>query len=157
MYDSHRLRGWNRFTGGSLVTFASILVRLQAEREVGDHVSASFNKFMPCMILPAARVTPFYRRLSSDVCVDVGSPPSEKGSCWLCFGVFQQIYAVYDVRRLRGWNRFTGGSLVTFASILVRLQAKREIGGYDLASFNKFGLYVILAGCAGGTVFPAAL
>ena len=44
MYDSRRLRGWNRFAGGSLVTFASILVRLQAEREVGDHVLASFHK-----------------------------------------------------------------------------------------------------------------
>ena len=46
---------------------------------------------------------------------------------------------------------------MTFASILVRLQAKREIGGYDLASFNKFVLCMILAGCAGGTVLPAAL
>ena len=44
-----------------------------------------------------------------------------------------------------------------FASNLVRLQAKREIGGYDLASFNKFVLCMILAGCAGGTVLPAAL
>ena len=44
MYDSRRLRGWNRFTGGSLVTFASILVRLQANREVDDYVLASFNK-----------------------------------------------------------------------------------------------------------------
>ena len=43
---------------------------------------------------------------------------------------------MYDSSRLRGWNRFAGGSLVTFASILVRLQAKREGGGYVLASFN---------------------
>ena len=50
VYDSRRLRGWNRFTGGSLVTFESILVRLQAEREVGDYVLASFNKFILCMI-----------------------------------------------------------------------------------------------------------
>ena len=99
----------------------------------------------------------FCRRLSSDVCVDSGSPSSEKGSCWLCFGVFQQIYPVYDSRRLRGWNSFAGGSLVTFASILVRLQAKREVVDYVLASFNKFVLCMILAGCAGGTVSPAAL
>ena len=64
---------------------------------------------------------------------------------------------MYDSRRLRGWNRFTGGSLATFASILVRLQAKREGGDYVLAPFNKFMLCMILAGCAGGTVLPAAL
>ena len=64
---------------------------------------------------------------------------------------------MYDSRRLRGWNRFTGGSLVTFASIVFRLQAKREGGDYVLASFNKFMLCMILAGCAGGTVLPAAL
>ena len=64
---------------------------------------------------------------------------------------------MYDSRRLRGWNRFTGGSLVTFASFLVRLQAKREGADYVLASFNKFMLCMILAGSAGGTVIPAAL
>ena len=64
---------------------------------------------------------------------------------------------MYDSRRLRGWKSFAGGSLVTFASILVRLQAKREDGGYVLASFNKFMLGMILAGCAGATVLPAAL
>ena len=67
------------------------------------------------------------------------------------------MYNVYDYRRLRGWNRFTGGSLVTFASILVRLQAKREVVGYVLASFDKFMLCMILAGCAGETVLMAAL
>ena len=64
---------------------------------------------------------------------------------------------MYDSRQLRGWNRFTGVSLVTFASILVRLQGKREVGDYTLASFNKFMLCMILAGCAGGTGLPAAL
>ena len=63
---------------------------------------------------------------------------------------------MYDSRRLRGWNRFAGGSLVTFVSILVRLQAKREVGDYVLASINKIMLCMILAGCAGGTVLPAA-
>ena len=58
---------------------------------------------------------------------------------------------------LRGWNLFTGGSLVTFASILVRLQAKREGGDYVLAPSNKCMLCMIFAGCAGGTVLPAAL
>ena len=100
---------------------------------------------------------PFYRRLSSHGCVDFLRPPIETGGWRLCFGAFQQIYAVYDYRRLRGWNRFTGASLVTFVLILVRLQAKQEGGDYVLASFNKFMLCMILAGCAGGTVSPAAL
>ena len=86
---------------------------------------------------------PFYRRLSSYVCVDCSSPPSETGVWGFRFGAFQQIYAVYDSRRLRGWNRFTGGSLPTFASILVRLQVKREGGDYVLAFFNKFVLCMI--------------
>ena len=64
---------------------------------------------------------------------------------------------MYDSRRLRGWDRFTGGTLVTFASILVRLQAKREIGDYVLVYFNKLIMCMILAGCAGGTVLPEAL
>ena len=60
---------------------------------------------------------------------------------------------MYDSPRLRGWNLFAGGSLVTL-SILVRRQAKREGGDYVLASFNKFILCMILAGCAGGTALP---
>ena len=100
---------------------------------------------------------PFYGRLSSHVCVDFVPPPSKTGGWRICFGVFQQIYAVYDSRRLRVWNRFTGGSLVTFASILVRLQAKREGGDYVLAPFNTFMLCMILAGCAGKIVLRAAL
>ena len=64
---------------------------------------------------------------------------------------------MYVSRRLRGRNRFAGGSLVTFALILVRLQAKREVGDYVLASSNRLILCMILAGCAGGTVLPAAI
>ena len=64
---------------------------------------------------------------------------------------------MYDSRRLRGWNLFASGSLVTFASILVRLQAKRESGDFVLASFNKFILCIFLASYAGGTVLPAVL
>ena len=64
---------------------------------------------------------------------------------------------MYDSRRLRGWNRFAGGSLVTFASILVRVQAKREGGDFVLASSNIFMLCMILAGYEGGTVSPAPL
>ena len=64
---------------------------------------------------------------------------------------------MYDSRRLHGGNRFAGGSLVTFASILVRLQVEREGGDIVLASFNRFMLCMTLAGCAGGTDLPAAL
>ena len=45
---------------------------------------------------------PFNRRLSSNVCVDFGSPPSETVGWLLCFGVLHQNYAVYDFRRVRG-------------------------------------------------------
>ena len=67
------------------------------------------------------------------------------------------MYAVYVSRRLRGWNRFAAGSLVTFVSILVRLQVKRECGDFVLTSFNKFIMFMILAGCAGGIVLPVPL
>ena len=64
---------------------------------------------------------------------------------------------MYIRRQVRGGNRFGSGSLVTFSSILVRLQAKREGGDYVLASFNKFMLCIFLASYAGGTVLAAAL
>ena len=47
----------------------------------------------------------------------------------------------YVSRRLRGWNRFAGGSQVTFASILVRFQAKREVGDYVLAFLTYYAVY----------------
>ena len=77
---------------------------------------------------PAARGEPVCRRLSSHVCGDFGSPPSGTGGCGFCFGVFQLIYTTYISPRLSGGNRFAGGSLETFAAILVRLQAEREGG-----------------------------
>ena len=64
---------------------------------------------------------------------------------------------MYILRQVRGGNRFGGGYLVTFSSILVRLQAKREGGDYVLASFNEFMLCIFLASYAGGTVLAAAL
>ena len=51
MYIYSWLRGGNRFAGGFLETFAVILVRLQAERECGDLVLASFNKLTPRIFL----------------------------------------------------------------------------------------------------------
>ena len=44
-----------------------------------------------------------------------------------------------------------------FVAILVCVEAKQEGGDFVLASFNKFILCMTLAGCAGGTVFLAAL
>ena len=72
--------------------FAAIVVRLQAEREGGDFVLASF----------------------------------------------QQLYTMYISPRLRGVNRFAGGSLETFAANLVRLQAEREGLDFVVASFKNF-------------------
>ena len=99
----------------------------------------------------------FCRRLSSHVASILIRLQAKREDGDYVLGVFPQTYAVYDSRGLRGWNRFAGGSLVTFASILVRLQAKREFKGCVIASFNKCMLCMILAGCAGGTVLPAAL
>ena len=56
MYISPRLREGNRFAGGSLETFAAILVRLQAERKEGwNIVLASFISSIPHLFFPAAR------------------------------------------------------------------------------------------------------
>ena len=42
---------------------------------------------------------------------------------------------------LRGGNRLAGGSLLTVAAILVRIQVEREGGDYVLVCFNIFTLY----------------
>ena len=59
--------------------------------------------------------------------------------------------------RLRGGNRFAGGSLESFAAIVVRLQAKRAGGDFVLASFQQFIPRIFLPGCAGGTGLPVGL
>ena len=79
MYDSRRLRGWNRFAGSSLVTLASFLVRLQAKREVGNYVLESFNKVMLCKIVAGCAGGIVLPAISGHLCVDFGSPPSETG------------------------------------------------------------------------------
>ena len=55
MFISHPPRGWNQLAGGSLETFAAILVRLQAEREGGDFVLAYFQQFYTMYISPRLR------------------------------------------------------------------------------------------------------
>ena len=89
----------------------AILVRLQAEREGGDFVVASF----------------------------------------------QQFYTTYISPRLRGGNRFAGGSLVSFASILVRLYAERKGGKFVWRLSINFKPRIFLPGRAGGTSLPAGL
>ena len=64
---------------------------------------------------------------------------------------------MYISSRLRGENRFAGGSLETFAAILVCLQAEREGGDFVLASFNKLSPRIFLAGFAGGTGLAATI
>ena len=94
----------------------------------GNFVLASFNSSIPHLILlGCAR---HLRRF--------GSPPSGTGGCGFCIGVFPIIFTMYISPRLRGGNRFAGGSLETFAAILVRLQAEREGGDFVLASFQLF-------------------
>ena len=79
MYDSRRLRGWNRFAGSSLVPFAAMLVRLQVKQEGGGYVLWFFETIILCMILAGCAGETGLRQLSSHVCGDFGSPPSEMG------------------------------------------------------------------------------
>ena len=53
------------------------------------------------------------------------------------FGVCQQFYTMYISPGLRGGNRLAGGSILTVAAILDRIQA--ELEGVDLVSvcFNS--------------------
>ena len=138
MYNSPRLRGGNRFSGESL-----------------RKVCSDFGS-PPSVFFPAARREPVCRRVAIDVCGDFGSPPSGTG-CEFCCGVFQKLYTKNVYRLLRGGNRFAVDSLVTFAAIMVRLQAEREGGDFVVASFNQFTPCIFFAGCAGGTGLTATL
>ena len=82
------------------------------------------------------------RRLSTHGCDSFGSQTSETGGWGLCFGVCQQFYTMYISPGLRGGDRLAGGSLLTVAAILDRIQA--ELEGVDLVSvcFNKETLHV---------------
>ena len=157
MYISPRLRGGNRFAGGSLETFAAILGRLQVEWEGVDFVLASFNEFKPRIFIAGCAGGPVCRRLSRDVCGDLVRLQAEREGGDFVLASFQQCYTMYISRRLRGGNRFAGGSLETFAAILLRLQAEREGDNFVLASFNNFTPHLYLPGCAGGTGLTAGL
>ena len=102
---------------------------------------------------PAALEEPVCRRISIDVCGNFGSPPSGTEGWGFCFGVFQLFYTMYISPRPRGGNWFSGGSLETFAAILVRLQAEREGGDFVLASFQQFYTMYIYSRLRGGNRF----
>ena len=86
----------------------------------------------------SARGEPACRRLSTQVSCDFGSHTSGMEGWGLCFGVCQQFYTMYISPGLRGGKRLADGSLLTVTAILVRIQAKREGGGYVLVCFNRF-------------------
>ena len=82
-----------------------------------------------------------------------GWPPSGTGGWGFCFGVFPTIlYHVY-FSPLRGGNRFAGGSLETFAAIVVRLQAEWEGGDFFLAFLPQFYTMYISPRLRGGNRF----
>ena len=80
---------------------------------------------------------PACRRFSTHGCGDFGSHTSGTEGWRFDFGVCQQFYTMYISPGLRGGNRLAGGSLLTVAAILDRIQAKLE--GVDLVSvcFNN--------------------
>ena len=80
----------------------------------------------------SARVEPACRRLSTHGCDSYGSHTSETEGWRFGFGVCQQFYTMYNSPGLRGGNRLAGGSLLTVAAILDRIQA--ELEGVDLVS-----------------------
>ena len=64
---------------------------------------------------------------------------------------------MYISPELLGCNRLADCSLLTVTAILVRIQAKRESGGYVLVCFNIFIQCTFLPGCAGDTRLPTNL
>ena len=77
------------------------------------------------------------RRLSTHRCGRFGSHTSGTEEWGFGFGVCQQFYTMYLSPGLRGGNRLAGGSLLTVAAILDRIQA--ELKSVDLVSvcFNN--------------------
>ena len=71
MYIYYRLRGGNRFAGGSLETFAAILVGLQAEREGWDFFGCLSINLHLVYFSPAAREEPVCRWVSRGACGDL--------------------------------------------------------------------------------------
>ena len=108
-----------------------------------NFVLAPFNSSTPHFILPGC--ARHLRRF--------GSPPSGTAGCGFCIAVFPIIFTMYISPRLRGGNRFAGGSLETFAAILVRLQAEWEGGDFVLASFQQCYTMYISRRLRGGNRF----
>ena len=70
---------------------------------------------------------------------------------------FQQFHTMYIYYRLRGWNRFAGGSLETFAAIWLASKRKGKVEILFWRLFNNFIPCIFIPGCAGGTGLPAGL
>ena len=79
------------------------------------------------------------------------------GRLGIWFWCVQLLYTLYISPGLRGGNRLADGSLLTVTVILLRIQAKREGGGYVLVRFNSFIQCTFLPGCAGDTRLPTNL
>ena len=101
----------------------------------------------------ASRGEPVFRRVSRDVCGDLVRLQAEREGGDFVLAFFQQFYTMYISPRLRGGNRFAGGSLVMFAAILVRLQAEWEGGDFVLASSQQFYTMYIYSRLRGGNRF----
>ena len=113
------LRGGNQLAGGSLLTIAAILVRIQANGRVGITFwrVSTFSYHVP--FSRAARGAPACRQLSTHGCRGFGLYTSGTGRWGFGFGMFKQFYTMYISPGLRGGHAFAGGSLFTVAVILV--------------------------------------
>ena len=80
---------------------------------------------------------PACRRLSTHGCGDFGSHTSGTEGWGFGFGVCQQFNIMCISPGLRGGNRLAGGSLLTVAASLDRIQAEPEGVDLVLVCFNN--------------------
>ena len=134
------------------------MVRLQAEREGGDFVLASFQQFYTLYISPQLRGGNQFAggSLETFAATLVRLQAEWEGGDFV-LASFQHFYTIYISRRLRGGNRFAGGSLETFAAILFASKRNGKVGILFWRLSNNFIPCMFLAGCAGETGLPVAL
>ena len=101
---------------------------------------------------PAARGEPVCRRVSRDGFVDLVRLQAEREGGVFVLASSQQFYTMYNSPRLRGGNRFAGGSLETFAAILFPFKRSGRVEILFWRLSNNF-----ISGCVGGTGLPAGL
>ena len=70
---------------------------------------------------------------------------------------FQQFNTMYISPRLRGGNRFAGGSLETFAAIWLASKRNGRVEIWFGRLSINFIPCIFITGCAGGTGLPAGL